>query len=710
MTHLQRARFRLSNISIEGFKGFTVKQDIPLNGKHIFLFGKNGSGKSSIVEAIRWCLFGLAERPETEVRNAYYAPGECNVELELLAEDGIWHVKRSLRPGAERSRIEILDPAGKEALVSSVFPYLARLGPREGTHVIFAAQQASGRRPQADISDFHKVLYSYLHLEEVPDMLENLDNLLEQQRSVRDELANDIGTIEEEYRTKLSQVGLSLSELLRNPPWTGSKTPTTEETALKITTFASELAKFVEQQEIQASPEELLEKSEEWLVILRETNQDVLKEKHRTLLQSIKTITNALQIGFDAEKRRLESQEKILRLKQDIANICGNMSLEEVADDMNSLREQLTERHEKLSIAIEAEKSCKSDCETECPVCLAKYTEGELAERIKANIEKATPEQAALVASLEKLQGDYAKASLYNQQLGEWTSVLHKAQDEQTLAFSQIRAFLNLTTEEPVTEEDTKARLAETITLANAVETQLRSAESQYDKFAKRIDAFRTELRFHEYRSKQNQLQNLLTFRLKPLQDQLREFVELENTVHDIRKELKQAFDEAIDRAIPHLNDMMTSVYGRLTAQASFEKIVIERGLMDDGNILRFRVGSDEIPGQLYDPQDVLNGQANSALRLVPYFVFSKFQAQALELDLLLIDDPSQSFDTSHVESLLQELANAGSHAQLVIATHEEDRFGPNIGNYFAANDFETAQFADSKFDRQKGPSFVIKQ
>jgi chromosome segregation ATPase len=72
---LATAKFQLYSVSIEGFKGFTYSQTITFAKKHAFLFGKNYSGKSSVVEAIRWCLFGLAERPEREVRNAYYAPG-----------------------------------------------------------------------------------------------------------------------------------------------------------------------------------------------------------------------------------------------------------------------------------------------------------------------------------------------------------------------------------------------------------------------------------------------------------------------------------------------------------------------------------------------------------------------------------------------------------------------------------------------------------
>ena len=61
---------------------------------------------------------------------------------------------------------------------------------------------------------------------------------------------------------------------------------------------------------------------------------------------------------------------------------------------------------------------------------------------------------------------------------------------------------------------------------------------------------------------------------------------------------------------------------------------------------------------------------------------------------------------TSHVDSLLQELANAGSHAQLIIATHEDERFSPKIGQYFVPNEYEVIGFKE--FDIEKGPSFAI--
>jgi len=90
----------------------------------------------------------------------------------------------------------------------------------------------------------------------------------------------------------------------------------------------------------------------------------------------------------------------------------------------------------------------------------------------------------------------------------------------------------------------------------------------------------------------------------------------------------------------------------------------------------------------------------------VPYFVFSQFQSEALELDLLIVDDPSQSFDTSRVKLLMKELASAASHAQLIIATHEVERFEPQIPEFFREQDYSIIRI--SEFDPEKGPSIAF--
>jgi predicted ATP-dependent endonuclease of OLD family len=701
------AKFQLRSVFIEGFKGFTSPQTITFTKRHAFLFGKNFSGKSSVVEAIRWCLFGLAERPEREVRNAYYASGECQVTLELQASDGIWRVQRRLRPGADRSRLAIINPSGQDVPQSQVFPFLARMGPKEGTHIIFAAQQASGRRPQADISDFHKVLYSHLHLEEAPDLLERLDKLLEEQQSVREDAASKISDIEESLKEKLGGVNLSLEELLRNPPWGEGAVPTRAESEAKIRSFAVEMAKLANKSLTpEISPGEALEQAEQWSQVLASTSQEELEKNLNAQQEKVNVLRNLLQTVRQAEKSQTEAQESIEQLSRELGHICRGQTLAELKEQVKLLSEQMMETDAKLAIVREAEKYCKAYSVQECPVCLAEYTVDDLLKKAKYSLEQATPQQAALAKELEDLKARCEKAFTLNTQLQESTTKDGSAKEQRSNALAQIYSLLEVSESSELNEQDIESRLTALESSVETLKNSLSSAESLSSQWRKRIEDLRTELRFHKYREQQQNLQWRLTLGLQPVRQDFQGLVDLEESVRKIKEVLVQVFNEVMDRALPPLSSMMTEVYCRLTGQPSFEKVQIQRvdGLV--GQSLQVRVGSDRIPGQLFNPEDVLNGQAISALQLVPYFVFSQFQAETLELDLLLIDDPSQSFDTSHVELLLQELATAGSHAQLIVATHEEERFGPQLGRYFPKDTYELIQFKE--FDPDKGPSFAI--
>ena len=196
------------------------------------------------------------------------------------------------------------------------------------------------------------------------------------------------------------------------------------------------------------------------------------------------------------------------------------------------------------------------------------------------------------------------------------------------------------------------------------------------------------EVRFQGYRSREENLRHKLGSGLEPTREAHREFTDVLETMRTTRDALQETFNSTLDGTKPQINTLMTEVYDRLTHQASFPKIEVHSGPAGEARTLRVRVTSDRTPGESFEPHEVLNGQAFNALNLVPYFVFSQFQAEALELDCLLIDDPSQSFDTSRVELLLQELAAAATHAQLIVASHEEERFTPFISQHFPSGSY----------------------
>ena len=99
--------FSVTAVEIEGFKGFASPKTINFGNRHVFLLGRNGNGKSSIVEAIRWGLFGSTNRLNDVIKNQHY-PGGCSVTVKLVRNGEPWTLFRPLNLGTNRSGVPIL--------------------------------------------------------------------------------------------------------------------------------------------------------------------------------------------------------------------------------------------------------------------------------------------------------------------------------------------------------------------------------------------------------------------------------------------------------------------------------------------------------------------------------------------------------------------------------------------------------------------------
>ncbi len=111
-------------LSVRNF--LCYRDDVPpldLRGIHVAcLCGANGHGKSALLDAMTWCLWGQA-RTGTQNHNDLIAYGEseCRVELDFLAQ-GQEHrvIRRRRRTGQGRTEVDlfILDDAGQPRSIS----------------------------------------------------------------------------------------------------------------------------------------------------------------------------------------------------------------------------------------------------------------------------------------------------------------------------------------------------------------------------------------------------------------------------------------------------------------------------------------------------------------------------------------------------------------------------------------------------------------
>lgn len=97
---------RLQTVSIQNFKGIR-DMTLNLNGQSAAISGRNGCGKSSIVDAFTWCLFGVNANGDSPGSDAFREkPLDKNgnivhnlttsVQLDFLLDDKPFNVKRDL--------------------------------------------------------------------------------------------------------------------------------------------------------------------------------------------------------------------------------------------------------------------------------------------------------------------------------------------------------------------------------------------------------------------------------------------------------------------------------------------------------------------------------------------------------------------------------------------------------------------------------------
>ena len=127
----------------------------------------------------------------------------------------------------------------------------------------------------------------------------------------------------------------------------------------------------------------------------------------------------------------------------------------------------------------------------------------------------------------------------------------------------------------------------------------------------------------------------------------------------------------------------LSHIFAALTRHPYFDRLTIAQETLPK---LDLRVGSSHDQARRESPTGVLNGQAESALPLVPYFVFSQVDDAPTEVYLVLLDDPTRAFDERHTETLVKQLAQLGNSVQLLVASQEASRFRELLPKHFSSD------------------------
>jgi exonuclease SbcC len=307
----------LSKLHLENFKKYTA-YDIEFGEGLVGIIGKNGSGKSTIFEAILFALYGEAKtRGNKElIRNANANPKDAVVvELDFEFEGAEYKVTREFRGKALTANAKLLKNAeltttgAKE--VTTAIVKLTKMSKDAFMHTLFASQKELTSLSTLKNEDRKKMIRKLLGLEKI-DFIEN--TLVEKSRELKREIAAfaDVLLGEEDlknYATSLEQNKLKNAALSKEIETKTSELNATRVKEVAIKTQLEEFVKTKEAKQQLSSEIELIKNS----LVAETTNQN----KFTTELKELEQKESELKAFGDVKEQyaklqsELKEQEKL---------------------------------------------------------------------------------------------------------------------------------------------------------------------------------------------------------------------------------------------------------------------------------------------------------------------------------------------------------------------------------------------------------------
>ena len=687
--------FSVQSVEIEGFKGFASSQAIDFKSRHVFLLGRNGNGKSSIVEAVRWGLFGSAYRPNEVVKNQHYS-GDCRVTVRLIRDGELWTLRRTLNLGTGSSSEPILtDRHGNRRPLREVMPQLDSVDAGEGTHIIFAPQSAPLRRQPEDLDPFERTVFNYLGLTHPRALLSNLNDFLEDQTDLEHELDEELTDVRKNIDGQIAEEQTRRSSILNAPPWGTGPAPSIAASEQKARRFIEEITGKPPGDDLQGSSlEALLESAESSLSERRTQDRGSLEKRSEELAKS-----RGLLEELRSVSAQIQTQESIIQgTKGKLADVYDDQTADELQQKLTDAKFEATTESIKGRIVRDAiDLIGRGDSEeVPCPICDSHHDRQVLESTLQGTATQSDDSAGSIVAELESRLQESEELEL---RLGTEESRLKSLRDNEVNAAALV-------------DSEDKARLAEAEDIDQLIENYVQK-ESIIDAQMEDQDAWSASKRAELNRLKEESRFHRIQRRLNSLQINRRELdrviesydslVAFGQSARTIEEVVNSQLNEQLGQEIPRVSEVLSRAFSALTQHPWYDRLIITNSVLPK---LQLRVASSQDPTGREDPTGVLNGQAESALVVVPHFAFSQTDDTPTEVYLVMLDDPTRALDTEHINILLERLRELGRNVQLIVASQETERFQEMIPKVFDEDSYVIIE--PTGWSPHRGPTLKI--
>lgn len=690
---------KIKKVEIEGFRGFTQKISIEFENSITLLHGGNHQGKSSVLNAIEWCLYGDECIGEKSGIRERVGTGEmvwrvvndnsekARVKVEIEGEQGVFTITRVevKGKGKKGKSIRISLPDGTEKEGDEGYQEIAQL-----LKVSFKDFATTIYQHQETIHDF--VIQKPSEQSDVMDRLLGLSdyrNILDGIKksdlsNVQKELAKEFNEFQasiqgvikirqkdiEDKRDKAKEKGLSEEELNED------KLPELAESTIKdIGDFSQELGLTIAAISFPSD----WKNTEAFIT-------DIKNECNRLWAESpdVKEQSEKLEMRNKAAelKSQYETQYRVFKSKakdlQDFEEENGkreeiDTNIRKAIKEIESVDKEIRQISPKAELIEEGISILKTAAPAEtniCPLCgkmvpnLLEHLQKEWEEKIKAQVQELKKRQV----ELDKKKTNFERLKKEHVRLDEDTQ---REKERLKKEINNISEFLH---KELGIRDDPAAILSIEIKSIDSrlkeIEDAIKSKRSTIDAILEKTDIMNLLYDILLLKNKLEEIDQIQKTDEYQAQEKIRTDVSnLVRDVEELSKIIKSCMLKDAEEKIDSARSAIDYYFRKITNNPAFQilNIRVEENKKTGGNFYIFEDQDSKRPIPILSQGDL------NSLALSIFLGLAKTSGDSHPLGFILMDDPSQSLDSQQKARLVEIFNELSNIKNITVSTMDTE-------------------------------------
>ncbi|MCP5058393.1 MAG: AAA family ATPase [bacterium] len=668
-------------LSAENFRGLAGEHSIDLDGDLTVLIGRNGAGKSSLLVAVEWCLFGaeatkksdsgIAERGDWSLATEG-SVGDVRVTLQLAVGGGMARLTRC-RPVGGKARQEddlLLELSGEEELRGKeVQDWLAwnQLPDWKTWKRSFCQHQELSRARVTDAADRSTAIAGMLGLDEYRKVSDDLKKL--KVKRLEQRATDELASLQDDQRRALERPGLELRDLQAQLERHGIAAAQAGATELqrRACALVADARGVANRLDIDDSgypqgneiTSELLGWAQTWPGDVRR-RLDALSTERGALAGRVQALAAAALALEPAKRAEADAKAVKERLAMELGSVEGlRVQREELATKRASLEVERQQRDAVGSLLRDAAAVLKnSHAKGHCPVC--DQERRDLEQAIQQKLDGQGPD--ALRSEFEALEAREVKLRAQIEQT-ENAGAAHDAARQQVRGLEeQVRGQLPSGAGEGASIDELQRGWQEDV---RRLSEDGEAGEEHISQHRKDAEILAILAKLRDARARANVAAGELTEtpEFQELQRVIDEAAGFASDLEALGALARQLEDERSDERIAAVNESVDGYFSTIVGASQRGRVQVQP-----------KKTATKVSYQLVDERDrvvtgLMNQAAFNALSLAALFASAESRALQGLPQFLVLDDPGQNLDEAHEVGLARALAKCSTFAPVLVGT-----------------------------------------